>query len=190
MTNLGLVDTRVGLILTHTSITPGNNMRPAYGTQPHVILQSGKRDKLPYIFFISSARFQVGDVRQPFLFGRNIGELLELRGPQAVFFKQDQVHWFILCLNTIIGFIMLEKGIFLKPFKALQTRHYWSVISACLASRVPTQTREMRRSLAKNRIAFRTIGCSRNVPAKMELDLIDNEHAHFELSRRDPGALP
>jgi hypothetical protein len=44
--------------------------------------------------------------------------------------------------------------------------------------------------LAKNRIAFRTIRCSRNVPAKMEWISSNNEHAHFELSRRDPGALP
>jgi len=32
-----------------------------------------------HIFFISPARFQVRDVRQPFLFEWNIGELLELR---------------------------------------------------------------------------------------------------------------
>ena len=54
-------------------------MRPAHGTQTHIILQNGKRDKLPYIFLISPSRFQVRDVRQPFLFVRNICELLELR---------------------------------------------------------------------------------------------------------------
>jgi hypothetical protein len=32
-----------------------------------------------HIFLISPARFQVRDVRQPFLFEWNIGELLELR---------------------------------------------------------------------------------------------------------------
>jgi hypothetical protein len=32
------------------------------------------------------ARFEVRDVRQPFLFEWNIGELLELRARQAVFF--------------------------------------------------------------------------------------------------------
>jgi hypothetical protein len=31
-------------------------------------------------------------VRQPFLFGRNMGELLELRGRQTVFFKRNQIH--------------------------------------------------------------------------------------------------
>jgi len=55
-------------------------------------MQSSKPDKLPHIFLVSAARFQVRDVRQPFLFGRNIGELLELRGRQAVFFKRNQVH--------------------------------------------------------------------------------------------------
>jgi hypothetical protein len=58
-------------------------MRPAHGTQTHIILQSGKRDKLPHIFLISPVRFQVRDVRQPFLFGRNIGELLKLRARQT-----------------------------------------------------------------------------------------------------------
>jgi len=77
-------------------------MRPAYGTQPHIILQRGKRDKLPHIFLISPARFQVRDVRQPFLFEWNIGELLELRGRQAVFFKRHQIHCSLPSLNTII----------------------------------------------------------------------------------------
>ena len=40
---------------------------------------------------ISPARFQVCDVRQPFLFGRNIGEL-ELRARQAASFKRNQIH--------------------------------------------------------------------------------------------------
>ncbi len=41
---------------------------------------------------ISPSRFQVRDVRQPFLFEWNIGELLELRARQAVFFKRNQIH--------------------------------------------------------------------------------------------------
>jgi hypothetical protein len=32
---------------------------------------------------------------------------------------------FIPSLNTKMHFIVLEKGIFLKPSKALQTRHYY-----------------------------------------------------------------
>jgi hypothetical protein len=60
-------------------LAPGNDMRSTHGTQTHIVLQSGKLDKLPYIFLINAACFQVRNVRHPFLFGRNIGEVLELR---------------------------------------------------------------------------------------------------------------
>jgi hypothetical protein len=39
-----------------------------------------------------------------------------LRARQAVFFKRNQIHCSLPSLNTIIDFIVLEKGIFLKPF--------------------------------------------------------------------------
>jgi hypothetical protein len=48
----------------------------------------------------------------------NIGELLELRARQAVFFKRDQVHWFILSLNTIIVYHVRE-GDLLETFSRL-----------------------------------------------------------------------
>jgi hypothetical protein len=38
-----------------------------------------------------------------------MGELLELLGRQAVFFKRNQIHSFIPSLNPIMSFIMLEK---------------------------------------------------------------------------------
>jgi hypothetical protein len=56
-----------------------------------------KRGAVDYVVaprLLENQRFPVRDVRQPLLFGRHIGELLELRGRQAVFFKRNQVHCF------------------------------------------------------------------------------------------------
>jgi hypothetical protein len=61
-------------------------------------------------------------VRQPFLFGRNMGELLELRGRQTVFFKRNQIHRSFFSLNPIMRFIGLEKGIFLETFLSIQIK--------------------------------------------------------------------
>ena len=71
-------------------------MRPDHRPEAHIIVQAGKTDKFPHVFLISASRFQVRDVRQPFLFGRNIGELPELRARQAVFFKRNQVQCLFL----------------------------------------------------------------------------------------------
>jgi hypothetical protein len=60
-------------------------MRPDHRPQAHVIVQTSKPDKFPHIFLISASRFQVRDVRQPFFFRRNIGELLELGTRQGLF---------------------------------------------------------------------------------------------------------
>jgi hypothetical protein len=66
-------------------------MRPDYGSQPDVIMQTRKPDKLPHIFFISSPGFEIGDVRQPFILRRNIGELLELGARKIAFFERNEV---------------------------------------------------------------------------------------------------
>src|ERR1700730_1815799 len=89
-------------------------MRPDHRSEARIIVQSSERDKFPHIFLISTSRFQVRDVCQPFLFGRNIGELLELRARQAVFLIRNQVHSSSSLSNMIMGFIVLEKGTFLE----------------------------------------------------------------------------
>jgi hypothetical protein len=38
-------------------LAPGNDMRSTHGKQTRIILQSGKRDKLPYIFLIKRGAF-------------------------------------------------------------------------------------------------------------------------------------
>jgi WD domain, G-beta repeat len=49
-------------------------MRPDHRPEAHIIVQASKTDKFPHVFLISASRFPVRDVRQPFVFGRNIGE--------------------------------------------------------------------------------------------------------------------
>jgi hypothetical protein len=60
-------------------------MRPDHRSEAYIIVQTSKSDKFPYIFLISASRFQVRDVRQPFVFGRNIGELLDCVGVRVSF---------------------------------------------------------------------------------------------------------
>ncbi len=55
-------------------------------------MQTRKPDKFPHIFFISSPGFEICDVRQPFNFRRNIGELLELGARKIAFFEWNEVH--------------------------------------------------------------------------------------------------
>ena len=41
---------------------------------------------------------------------------------RTAFFKRNQLPWFNPSLNTKMGFIMLEKGIFLEAFLSIQTK--------------------------------------------------------------------
>ena len=75
---------------------------PLYGSQPDVIMQTRKPDKLPHIFFISSPGFEIGDVRQPFILRRNIGELLELDAREIAFSERNQVHS-LPCFDALYG---------------------------------------------------------------------------------------
>jgi hypothetical protein len=81
-------------------------------------MQTRKPDKLPHIFFISSPGFEIGDVRQPFILRRNIGELLELARVRLLFLggTRSILHPY---LNMRMYFIVLRNGIFLKRFRVL-----------------------------------------------------------------------
>ena len=85
------------------SFAPGNDMRPDHRSEAHVIVQSSKRDKFPHIFLIRAPLFQVRDVCQPFLFGRNIRELFELRASGCFSYKEPS-PFFISLSNMIMYF--------------------------------------------------------------------------------------
>ncbi len=53
-------------------------MRPRHGAQTRGLVQSAEEHKLRNVDLVCPLCFLVGDVAEPFKFGRNVGEVAEL----------------------------------------------------------------------------------------------------------------
>jgi hypothetical protein len=73
-------------------LAPVDDVGPDDRAQLVVVTQPGARDEFPHVGLVGPARFRVGEVREPFLFGRHIGKTLELRARQRLFFDRNQLH--------------------------------------------------------------------------------------------------
>jgi hypothetical protein len=58
---------------------------------------------------LSSPGFEIGDVRQPFILRRNIGEPLELGARKIAFFERNEVHSSALLKHDNV-FYRVKKG--------------------------------------------------------------------------------
>src|SRR5271165_1162155 len=66
----------------------------------------------------------VAQIANTFILRRNIGELLKLGARKIVVFEWNEVHSSPRLKHQNV-FYHVREGVFLKPFKALKTRHYF-----------------------------------------------------------------
>ena len=57
-----------------------------------VIVQTGIGNKFAHIGFVGAPGFAIGDIGQPFLFGRHVGKPLEVGAGQRLFLDWNQLH--------------------------------------------------------------------------------------------------
>ena len=81
---------------------PVDDMGSDNRAQFAVIVQSGIGNKLAHIGFVGALGFAIGDIGQPFLLGRHIGQALELLARQRLFLDRNQNPFSPRALNTIM----------------------------------------------------------------------------------------
>ena len=62
-------------------------------TQLAVIVQAGIGNKFAPVVFVGAPGFGIGEIGEPFLFGRHIGGAFELGACQRLFGDRNQVHF-------------------------------------------------------------------------------------------------
>jgi len=89
-----------------------------------------------------------------------------------------------------MGFIVLEKGIFFGDLKFLQNKAFLVGHERLFSFASPDANQRNAQVVGQKPDRVQNDPLFAERASQNGMDLIDNEHAHFELSRRDPGALP